>query len=214
MPYGFDDDAAIRQLLRSPPSDAAIAWVAEATGDEVVRWDVLRGGTSSAMYSLELADGRQLVLRCRVRDEDEPDPAAGEAAALGVAVSAVVPTPLLIAVDRDGRRAGIPSVLSSPRLPPGQRAVASRTCDRCRRLGVRAHRAAVEGHLALSRQPARLRSRPCRRVHDLGGGGDGSRVPPVGGYRVLDREPRRTPTDSTEASGSRRDRRCNRDSRR
>lgn len=111
MAHGFDDDAATRRLLRSPPSDAAVRWVADVTDGEVARWEVLRGGTSSAMYAVELANGRQLVLRCRVRDEGEPDPAAGEAAALGVAARAAVPTPLLIAVDRDGSRAGVPSVL-------------------------------------------------------------------------------------------------------
>jgi len=111
MAYGFDDDAETRRLLRSPPSEAALGWSALAAGGEVAGWEVLRGGASSAMYGLELADGRRLVLRCRVWEEDEPDPASGEAAALAAAGTSRVATPRLVAVDADGSRAGVPAVL-------------------------------------------------------------------------------------------------------
>lgn len=113
MAHGFEDDAETRRLLRSPPTDAALGWSAAAADGEIAGWEVLRGGSSSAMYGLELTDGRRLVLRCRVREEDEPDPAAGEAAALEAAATSPVPTPRLVAVDVDGSRAGVPAVLMS-----------------------------------------------------------------------------------------------------
>jgi aminoglycoside phosphotransferase (APT) family kinase protein len=108
----LDEDAATRRLLRSPPSEAALAWAAAAANGEVESWEVLRGGMSSAMYALNLVDGRGLVLRCLVQpDEDEPDPVEREAAALRAAAGVGVPTPLAVATDPNGDEAGVPAVL-------------------------------------------------------------------------------------------------------
>jgi aminoglycoside phosphotransferase (APT) family kinase protein len=78
---------------------------------------------SSAVHLLTTLDGagrrRQAVLRRCVRPElnaEEPDIARREARALGVAESAGVPTPALLAVDPAGTEAGVPAVLMS-RLP-------------------------------------------------------------------------------------------------
>ncbi len=63
--HGFDDDAETRALLRSPPTPDALAWVADCVGSDVVEWEVLRGGTSSAMYAVTV-DGQartDVVLR-------------------------------------------------------------------------------------------------------------------------------------------------------
>ena len=114
--HGFDDDAETRRLLRSPPSPQALRWVESTTGTSVTGWAVLRGGTSSAMYTVELEvpAGRTLVLRCYVRPEmnrDEPDLAAREAVALRAAEAAAVATPHLVAVDPTGDLAGVPALL-------------------------------------------------------------------------------------------------------
>jgi len=121
--HGFNDDAETRRLLRSPPTPAALGWVEAATGHHVIDWSVLRGGMSSAMYSLEFGDraGAGLVLRCYVRpelNEEEPDLAAREAAALVVAATAASPTPELVAVDPMGDDVGVPALLMT--LLPGQ----------------------------------------------------------------------------------------------
>ena len=116
--HGFNDDAATRALLRSPPSPGALSWVETTVNQRVERWAVLRGGMSSAMYRLELSGDHaaQLVLRCYVRPElndEEPDLASREAAALTVAARADVPTPEVVAVDATGAAVGIPLVLMS-----------------------------------------------------------------------------------------------------
>src|SRR5437763_16748102 len=95
--HGFNEDAATRILLRSPPTAAALAWAASAAGSPIAAWKVLRGGLSSAMYLLELnsATASRLVLRCYVRpdvNEEEPDLAEREAAALAVATRVSVAT--------------------------------------------------------------------------------------------------------------------------
>lgn len=114
--HGFDDDEATARLLRSPPSAAALRWAAGAAGAEIADWAVLRGGTSSAMYVLDLVDDprTRVVLRCYVRSEvndEEPDLAEREAAALRTVSTIDVPTPELIAVDPTGEEVGIPAVL-------------------------------------------------------------------------------------------------------
>lgn len=121
--HGFDEDAATRRLLRSPPSGAALRWVESVTGREVAEWTVLRGGMSSAMYALELLGdiAPTLVLRCYVRpelNEEEPDLARREAAALRTATGIEVTTPELVAVDAVGGAVGVPAVLMS--WLPGQ----------------------------------------------------------------------------------------------
>ncbi len=67
--HGFDDDAETRAVLRSPPTREALTWVAACVGSDVVEWNVLRGGMSSAMYALAVGDQARtdLVLRCYVR---------------------------------------------------------------------------------------------------------------------------------------------------
>jgi len=121
--HGFCDDEVTRRLLRSRPPRQALAWAAAHLGGPVVSARALRGGMSSAVHLLTAHDGerqrRQAVLRRYVREEtiaDEPDIAAREARALGVAGSAGVPTPALLAVDAAGTAAGVPAVLMS-RLP-------------------------------------------------------------------------------------------------
>ncbi len=79
-------------------------------------WEVLRGGTSSAMYSLDVAGAAasKLVLRCHVRPElqDElPGAVLHEAAALRTAAAIDLPTPRLVASDETGAAAGVPVVL-------------------------------------------------------------------------------------------------------
>jgi aminoglycoside phosphotransferase (APT) family kinase protein len=121
--HGFCDDEATRRLLRSRPPRQALAWAAARLGGPVISARPLRGGMSSAVHLLTVQEGtgrrRQAVLRRYVRPElnaEEPDIAAREARALGVAGSVGVPTPALLAVDPAGTQAGVPAVLMS-RLP-------------------------------------------------------------------------------------------------
>jgi len=121
--HGFCDDEATRRLLRSRPPRQALAWAAARLGGPVISARALRGGMSSAVHLLTVADGagerRQAVLRRYVRPElnaEDPDIAAREARALDVAESVGVPTPVLLAVDPAGTQAGVPTVLMS-RLP-------------------------------------------------------------------------------------------------
>ncbi len=65
-------------MLRSPPTREALTWVADCVGSDVVEWNVLRGGMSSAMYAVTVGDQARtdVVLRCYVRadlNEEEPD---------------------------------------------------------------------------------------------------------------------------------------------
>jgi hypothetical protein len=119
--HGLDDDAETRALLRSLPTREALTWVADCVGSDVVEWNVLRGGTSSAMYALTVGDQARtdIVLRCYLRadlNEEEPTLAEREAAALRVMAAADVPTPRLVAVDGRGERVGVLAVLMT-RLP-------------------------------------------------------------------------------------------------
>jgi aminoglycoside phosphotransferase (APT) family kinase protein len=118
--HGFCDDEATRRLLRSRPPRPALAWAAARLGGPVISARALRGGMSSAVHLLTIADGtgqhRQAVLRRYVRPElnaEEPDIAAREARALRAAESVGVPTPALLAVDPAGTEAGVPAVLMS-----------------------------------------------------------------------------------------------------
>ena len=121
--HGFCDDEETRRLLRSRPPRQALAWAAARLGGPVVSARALRGGMSSAVHLLTVADGagrrRRAVLRRYVRPElnaAEPDIAEREARALRAAGAADVPTPALLAVDPAGTEAGVPAVLMS-RLP-------------------------------------------------------------------------------------------------
>lgn len=115
-PYAFWDDDATRRILRSPPPEAALRWAASAAGVTVEGWAAMRGGTSSAMYVLDVADAARtkFVLRCHVRPElkdEAPSTVAREAAALRTVASIDVSTPELVAQDVTGAEAGVPCVL-------------------------------------------------------------------------------------------------------
>jgi hypothetical protein len=121
--HGFCDDEETRRLLRSRPPRQALAWAAARLGGPVISARALRGGMSSAVHLLTVADGtgqrREAVLRRYVRPElnaEDPDIAAREARALRVAGAVGMPTPALFAVDPGGTEAGVPAVLMS-RLP-------------------------------------------------------------------------------------------------
>jgi aminoglycoside phosphotransferase (APT) family kinase protein len=121
--HGFCDDEETRRLLRSRPPRQALAWAAARLGGPVISARALRGGMSSAVHLLTVADGtgqrREAVLRRYVRPElnaEDPDIAAREARALRAAGAVGMPTPALFAVDPGGTEAGVPAVLMS-RLP-------------------------------------------------------------------------------------------------
>jgi aminoglycoside phosphotransferase (APT) family kinase protein len=106
VPYGFDEDADTRRLLRSRPPADALAWVESATGGRIVGVRALRGGLSSAMHVVSVRTGdtvRRLVLRRYVRfDPTEPDIAERETRALTFAARLSLPTPELVAADLTG----------------------------------------------------------------------------------------------------------------
>jgi aminoglycoside phosphotransferase (APT) family kinase protein len=117
--HGYELTPEERRLLRAPLPPAARAWCERVTSAGVVAARVLDGGMSSAVYAVDLADGRALVLRRFVRREwlaEEPDVPRREAAALELLRGAAFPTPELVAVDPDGEEAGDPAVLMT-RLP-------------------------------------------------------------------------------------------------
>jgi hypothetical protein len=121
--HGFCDDEESRRLLRSRPPDRALRWVESQTGCQVVSARALRGGMSSAVHDVTVADRAghrvQVVLRRYVRPElnaEEPDLAEREARALRYVESLTVPTPGLIAVDGSGTEAGVPTLVMT-RLP-------------------------------------------------------------------------------------------------
>jgi hypothetical protein len=71
--HGFCDDEETRRLLRSRPPRQALAWAAARLGGPVISARALRGGMSSAVHLLTVADGtgqqREAVLRRYVRPE-------------------------------------------------------------------------------------------------------------------------------------------------
>lgn len=109
----------VERPLRSRPPEQAIRWVEAAAGRgaRVTSVRRLRGGDSSAMHAVtvELNEAVQrLVLRRFVRSDwlaEEPDLVAQEATVLRILENMGVPAPRLVAVDEDGSRAGVPSVL-------------------------------------------------------------------------------------------------------
>jgi aminoglycoside phosphotransferase (APT) family kinase protein len=126
-PHGFALSPEDDRLLRGPVPERALAWAARAVGDgaRVVASRPLAGGTSSAVHALSVSSAgggvHELVLRRFVRSDwlaEEPDVARREATALEVIAGCLVPTPRLVAVDRDGAAAGEPAVLMT-RLPGG-----------------------------------------------------------------------------------------------
>jgi aminoglycoside phosphotransferase (APT) family kinase protein len=122
-PYGFDEDAETRRLLRSRPPRAALVWAGAVLGGTVVSARALRGGLSSAMHAVTVALSGggtvEAVLRRYVRADvvaEEPDIAAREAGTLRLVESLDLPTPRLLGADHTGSAAGVPAVLMS-RLP-------------------------------------------------------------------------------------------------
>ena len=120
VPYGFDDDAETRRLLRSRPPRRALDWAGSVLGGTVAATRALRGGTASAVHLLKVdttAGGtHRAVLRRYVRPElnlEEPDMAEHEARALMFVANLDVPTPSLLAADTSGDEAGVPAVLMS-----------------------------------------------------------------------------------------------------
>lgn len=107
-----------RQDLSEPPPDV-LRWVTSGVGPgttiQAVR--LLAGVTSSTLHAIEVSrNGRcmKLVLRQFTNEEwleEEPDLALHEAMSLQKASEADVPTPELIAYDKDGEYCGVPSIL-------------------------------------------------------------------------------------------------------
>jgi aminoglycoside phosphotransferase (APT) family kinase protein len=127
VPHGYELTPEARALLRSRPPAAALKWVAAAfgRGARVTSARSRNGGTSSAIHVVTVETGsgthHRCVLRRYVRPEvqaEEPDLAAREAVALGVAATSTVATPELIAVDPTGDEVGVPAVLMT--LVPGR----------------------------------------------------------------------------------------------
>ncbi len=118
--HGFSDDRATRALLRSQPPRAALEWAGSVLGRTVESAVAFRGGISSAMHLLVVADGTgvrdKVVLRRYVRPDlqvEEPGIAAREAFTLEHIKDIAVPTPQLLGVDPTGCQAGAPAVLMS-----------------------------------------------------------------------------------------------------
>jgi aminoglycoside phosphotransferase (APT) family kinase protein len=118
--HGFSDDETTSSLLRSKPPAIALEWAGAALGGTVVSATALRGGISSAVHLLavDLRGGatENVVLRRYVRAEltaEEPDIAGREARILRLIAGIAVPTPVLVDVDPDGSRAGVPALLMS-----------------------------------------------------------------------------------------------------
>jgi len=106
VPYGFDEDADTRRLLRSRPPAEALAWVESVTGGRITAVRALRGGMSSAMHAVTVwtdATALRLVLRRYVRfDPTELDIAEREARALTFVARLPLPTPDLVAAELSG----------------------------------------------------------------------------------------------------------------
>jgi hypothetical protein len=118
LPHGYEDDERSRLLRRRPPA-RALGWVARVLGSPVERVRWLRGGSTSAVHALWLADGSRAVLRRYVRPEvvgEAPDIVARERTALGLVAASPVPTPSVLAADETGTEADVPALLLS-RLP-------------------------------------------------------------------------------------------------
>jgi aminoglycoside phosphotransferase (APT) family kinase protein len=102
---------------------ATLGWALAAIGEgsKLIRAEVLKGGSSSAVYAVDFEDSQgrahELVLR-RFTDArwlaEEPDLAQHEGAALQVASQTGVPSPTLVALDWS--RCDVPSVLMT-RMP-------------------------------------------------------------------------------------------------
>jgi aminoglycoside phosphotransferase (APT) family kinase protein len=124
-PHGFGLGPDDEHLLRGPVPPGALRWAAAAVGAgaRVREVRALEGGASAAVHvvSVEDASGRVhgLVLRRFVRADwlaREPGLARREATALELVAHGGPPTPRLVAVDPEGREAGVPAVLMT-RLP-------------------------------------------------------------------------------------------------
>jgi aminoglycoside phosphotransferase (APT) family kinase protein len=93
---------------------AARRWVEDVAGTPLTHVLAMPGATSSDVFGLAFADGRELVLRLHTKAEwlaAEPDIAAREAIALQALDTSDVVAPSLVAVDVDGGFCGQPAVL-------------------------------------------------------------------------------------------------------
>lgn len=95
---------------------AALAWAGSATGSRVTSYDALTGGLTSTMLALRHADGSESVLRLMT---DEPWRTHGaelttrERDAQLAMAGTPVPAPASLALDADGRVAGVSAHLMS-----------------------------------------------------------------------------------------------------
>ena len=118
--HGYDLAPELHARLRGVVPTEALSWVERESGSWVVGQTPLEGGTSSAVHLLTVRDRygmeRRMVLRRYVLDwvRDEPWAPGNEALALDLLdLQPGIPAPRLLAVDRDGSRAGTPAVLMS-----------------------------------------------------------------------------------------------------
>src|SRR5512142_2983468 len=101
------------------PPAAARRWVEDVTGSALTHAAAMPGATSSDVWALTFADGRELVLRLHTKADwltAEPDVAIREAVVLQALNGSDVVAPSLVAVDVDGGFCGQPAVLMT-RLP-------------------------------------------------------------------------------------------------
>jgi aminoglycoside phosphotransferase (APT) family kinase protein len=119
---GVGSDEARRPptaLLRSPPPEHALRWVAESVdASDVVRCDPMPGGSSSALHRLTLRTRTDelstVVVRRYVLDsylESEPDAPSAEVTALRLASQLSVPTPGVLAADLHATRCDAPAIV-------------------------------------------------------------------------------------------------------
>ena len=119
---GTNDDHPefVDWVLTTSPSSApppqTLAWVETQLGDEVVGFDELVGGLSSAIHRLRLATQPNVVLRrftlveWMEREPQIPHDEARNLAMLGRIDLGVV-TPILVAADADGDHCDVPAIL-------------------------------------------------------------------------------------------------------
>ena len=118
-------EADVELRLRRRPPPEALRWVTDAVGagERISSIRRLRGGTSTAMHAINVADARghrhRLVLRRFVRSDwlaIEPDLPQREASVLRLLEGSDIPAPWLVAVDADSTACDVPAVLMT-RLP-------------------------------------------------------------------------------------------------
>ena len=122
-PHGFGDDADSR-ALRARPRPEVLRWIESALGGPVVGTRARKGGSTSAIHEVRLADrsggaATTVVLRNYVIPwiiDEEPDLVEREVRSLTLLERTSLPTPQLLAADPQGADAGTPCLVMS-RLP-------------------------------------------------------------------------------------------------